>query len=66
MLITKKAIKQKQVARTRVIQMKKISKRKNSGSLDQYKHNDYNIDKLQDCWSNSEVYLNKMEDFNIG
>lgn len=42
----KKIIEQKQIAVTKVAKIKKIPKKKNSSLLDQYKHNDYNIDKL--------------------
>ena len=42
---SKKAIEQKQEARTRVAQIKKVPKRINGGLLDQYKHDNYDTNK---------------------
>ena len=39
----RKAMEQRQVAGVRVAQVKKTPKRRNSGLLDQYKHNNYNF-----------------------
>lgn len=38
--------------------MKKTPRKKNNSLSDQYKHNDYNTDELQDSQSNDEVKLN--------
>ncbi len=44
----RKAIKQRQEAGTRIKQIKKAPKRIDSGLSNQYEHNDYDIDELQD------------------
>ncbi len=62
----KKQIEQRPESGTRVTQMKKVSKKIVSGSSDQHKHDDYNIDQSQNSQSNSEADPDKIEDLNIG
>ena len=46
--------------------MKKISKKRNSVLLDQYKHDNYNTNKSQDSQSNSKANPDKIKNLNIG
>ena len=45
--------------------MKKTSRRRNIGLLDQYKYNDYDTNKSQDSQSNGEANLDEMKDLNF-
>lgn len=47
-LVSRKAMEQKQVTETRVTQIKKIPKKKNSNLSDQYKYDDYDTNESQD------------------
>ena len=62
----RKAMEQREAAEARTAQMKKTPKKKNSGSLDQHKHDDYNINESQDSGSNGEANPDEIEDLNIG
>lgn len=61
----KKVIEQRQKAKVRAIQIKKVLKMINNDLFDQYKLDDYNIDESQDNQSSGEVDLDKIKDLNI-
>lgn len=48
MLVSRKTMEQRQKAKTRAVQMKKVSKRMDSSLSIKYKYNNYDIDKSQD------------------
>lgn len=60
MPVLKKTIEQKQEFGARAVQMK-ISKKIDSGLSDQYKQDDYNINKLQDSQLNNKANLDEIK-----
>ena len=62
---SRKTMEQRQAAGARAAQMKKTPRRKNSGSSDQHKHDDYDTNESQDSQSNGEADPDEMEDLNI-
>ena len=65
MLASRKAMEQKQEAGARAAQRKKESKRIDSSSWDQHKHDDYDTNELEDSQSDGEANPDEMEDLNI-
>ncbi len=63
---SKKAMEQRQEAGARATQLKKVSRKIDSGLSNQHEHDDYDTNESQDSQFNSEANSNKMEDLNIG